>query len=245
MIHLYFRSIPKFSFILFLWIYFSISLIYYVWNPAPNHLWASLLVNWYIISFGWQFLFEAVPISALAKRLVLLGMFGIIFTFLILARNQSNEQKSQFLKEYESHQKHNWSSEVLSMSSTSEFKFINQEREMVSKYAPFGEPITILSMEDVIYPLLLNHPQKIPIITIPPNLITKMDFESLKKIFIASDSKYVFVDNGYNSPAIFQTSPNSPTRLRLMRQFHKSIRELTAGYKIREVGTYLTVFEKK
>jgi hypothetical protein len=166
-------------------------LIYFVWNPAPNHL-TSLWSIWALLAaLALKFGMDGVGDGAEGRLLVPIATVVTLLYVptLILFVNERNGYFSQI----SNYKAYTWDFPTASLRTTIDPMYFKDAVNLVQKYAP-DNGIYIVSKYDNIVPILSGKYSAMPFSEVGLSLVTDKEIERCAQAIELARPTYIFVD---------------------------------------------------
>lgn len=246
--------------LLYLLLYTQMASVYFVWNPAFNHLhtlapiWGIMLVILFKMALEY-------PLLEPLKRGYLLPSALIIFSiYYVPAVAFYNFEKYQYDQVRESHRIYEWKLERASFDSTMDPSLFEHDVKLINKYAPNTMGIYIISKYDNLLPFISKKYSTMPYIELVTSLVTKKEINNCINIILKDKPDYIFVDTdidrNFNGDIYYENDPvvtmlypklNDASRGRVI--MFKYLREVYHGvakdFEMVENGLLISVYKRK
>ena len=243
----------NFEFVTLVSIYFSLSMIYYVWNPSMNHF-SPISWPWVIIVILYcdEIYHEKILVNY-QSFIVLLVAFALIC---YEARaNFYIAKKNYYDKTIEVSQVFNWDTENSQIKSTIDDIYINDACNLFEKYSD-KKNITMLSLHDSYLPFVCGYSNKNYSMQVGLNLPTKKEERELISYYEKTSVETIFVDNlllnieensEYDLTLIQVSSIVGIDKIIHLKYFSDLVKKIITKYDYRliEKGKKLSVFKRK
>lgn len=245
------------AYLTFLWFTYAQGLlIYYVWNPAPNHLWSLgsvwgvalvLLLRYATSNFEWIALHE--------KKVLLVSNLTLLVFLFVPSIGAYYLDQRDYQKIFDTHKVHSWNLSRAKFSSTMEPSVFVNAVELIDKYSN-GNSIYILSKYDNILPFLSAKYSAMPYPEMALSLVTSKEMDKSVELIRHHQPKYLFVDTDMTrshfgdvfdpaDPVSVYAVPvysASMGRALVLDNFAKVFEKISPLYESVEVGNLITVY---
>ncbi len=180
--------------LLFWFLYAQGLLIYYIWNPANNHLlslgtvWAlllALLLRHVGGNYAWAEKYETKALQGVNVLLVLFIFAPSIGSYVVDSRDYQNL--------FMTHKQYHWNFTRANFVSTMDPKVFENSVQLINKYST-GSNIYILSKYDNILPFLSMKYSAMPFTEMGLSLVTKKEMDESANLIRHDRPEYIFVD---------------------------------------------------
>lgn len=242
---------------LFWFLYAQGLLIYYIWNPAPNHLFSlgavwgmllALLLRYSSSNYDWAAKYEN-------KMLMASNSLLTLFMFLPSIGSYYMEQ-SDYQKLFAEHKLYHWNFPRAHFVSTMDPSVFENAVQLINKYSP-SNSIYILSKYDNILPFLSAKYSAMPFLEMALSLVTKKEMDKSTDLIRRDRPEYLFVDTDMtrshagdvydkNDPVSEFAAPiydASRGRAMVLDNFAKVFKEIEGMYEPIERGQLITVYK--
>ncbi|MFH1825475.1 MAG: hypothetical protein ABH873_09690 [Candidatus Firestonebacteria bacterium] len=240
-------------FYMFLWLYGVMNMLYYIWNPAPNHLWNVIMCNFLTITLFIKLILDTTIKRTFPNKCILiLLMIYFADQFYFPAINEYNKQLTKFNNIFKEHEKVLWNYEGIRFITTMQIEMIDKDIQLINKINDGSNGIYLLSKMDDFLPVILNKHNKLPVMSLMTNLVAKNDSEKIINYFKEKQPEYIVADKDIYLPSLFQIvdpedkniplSQPSQIRSAVIDEFKKCARIILNKYTSIEDGYLLTVY---
>lgn len=242
---------------LFWFLYAQGLLIYYIWNPAPNHIlslgtvWGMLLVLLLRHGSGnydWAAKFE--------NKILLASNFLLTFLLFLPSIGSYYMEQRDYQKVFEEHKLYRWNFSRAKFVSTMDPGVFENAVHLINKYSPHHS-IYILSKYDNILPFLSVKYSAMPFTEMALSLVTKKEMDRSVDLIRHDRPEYIFVDSDIershqgdvydkNDPVSEFAAPvydASRGRAMVLDNFSKVFKEIKHLYEPVETGQLITVYK--
>lgn len=258
-VKLHYLDKPSKYLLLYLLLYTQSAYVYFVWNPAPNHIlvlapiWGTMLVilikmileNQQLDQFKQAFL---LPITVAV--FILLYVPSLLFFYV---------EKLQHHNIRKNHRVYEWNFEKAVFDSTMEPMVFENDISLINKYVPHDKAIYIISKYDNLLPFLSDKYSLMPYIEVFTSLVTRKEIDNCINTILHDKPEYVFIDTDISrnlntdryyekdminilDPALYDASRGRVIMLKYLRQVYQGVQE---DYELIEKGYLISVYKKK
>jgi hypothetical protein len=244
---------------LFWFLYAQGLLIYYIWNPAPNHLlslgtvWGmllALLLRQWSGNYDW---------AAKCEKRMLLASNSLMALFVLLPSIGSYfMEQSDYWKIFAEHKLYRWDFPRAHFISTMDPKVFENAVQLIDKYS-VSHSIYMLSKYDNILPFLSAKYNAMPFTEVALSLVTRKEMDKSADLIRHERPEYLFVDTDMarshagdvfdkNDPVSEFAAPvyeASRGRAMVLDNFAKVFKEVEGMYEPVEVGNLITVYKRR
>jgi hypothetical protein len=251
------ESDRRWRYLLFFWLAYAQGLlVYFVWNPAPNHftslgpIWALLgaMISKYALS-GVQ---RNNGSKIIALPVVALALIGYIPTF----SSYMKDQRSYF-QEFEDHKVYQWSFPTAKIATTMDPIYFSDAIELIQKYEK-SKGIYILSKYDNILPYLAGKYSAMPFVEVGLSLVTDREMKQAVDAISVNRPEFIFVDTDINRSylgdvydpndkitRLLGTSLLSSGRAEILSNSQRLYSGIKDQYQMVDRGLLISVFKRK
>lgn len=244
---------------LFWFLYTQGLLIYYIWNPAPNHflslgaVWGMLLA---LILKHWSGNYDWAAKNE-TKVLLISNFFLALFIFLPSINSYYKEQRN-YQRIFEEHKLYSWDFPRANFVSTMDPSVFKNAVQLINKYS-MHQSIYILSKYDNILPFLSAKYSAMPFSEMALSLVTYKEMKESVGLIRRDRPEYLFVDTdiarshtgdvyGKDDPVSVFAAPvydASRGRAMVLDNFAKVFKEIKDMYEPVETGQLITVYKRR
>lgn len=254
------KSGDKWSYLSLFWfIYTQGVLLYYIWNPAPNHLvslgsvWGMLLV---LLLRLWC---SNYAYAAKCEKMILLASNSLLALFLFLPSISFYcFDQYDYNKVFSHHKLYRWNFPRAQFVSTMDPSVFENAVQLINKYSA-GQSIYMLSKYDNILPFLSSKYNKMPFAEMALSLVTKKEMDKTVALIHHDFPEYLFVDTdmmrnhggdvydkddpvGEFVAPIYEASRG---RAMVLDNFSKVFKQIQHLYEPIETGQLITVYRRR
>lgn len=233
-------------------------LIYYIWNPAPNHLWSLgsvwgmslvLLLQYAVSNYDWMVQYE--------KKILLISNIALVFSLLLPSIVFYYQDQSAYQKVFKEHVLHHWDLPRAKFVSTMDPAVFKNAVELIDKYSR-SNSIYILSKYDNFLPFLAAKYSAMPYTEVALSLVTQKEMDASVRVIIQNRPEYLFADSDMmrnHAGDIFKGGDPvtkyldvydaSKGRAMVLDNFAKIFKEVSPLYEPVEVGQLITVYKRR
>ena len=255
------KNNDKWSYLTLFWFFYAQGLlIYFVWNPALNHLYSlgavlgilfALILKQIGNNYSWR--------AALENKLLL--AINIILALCLFSPSFANYYRDQqdYRNIFTHHELHQWTFPRAEFVSTMEPAVFENAVQLINKYSE-SNSIYILSKYDNILPFLANKYSAMPFQEMGLSLVTKKEMDTSISLIRHNLPTFLFVDSDItqryagevykkNDPATkFLTAPvfdATRGRAMMLANFGRVFTGIKELYEPAEIGQLITVYKLK
>jgi hypothetical protein len=189
----------------FLFFYSQAVLLYYVWNPHPNHFYsiATPLILTLVV-----FLKIGVDETGMRlheKRVFALLSFFFLFWLYLPSLHGYYREWNRYEKIFEDHRVYSWNLPRAKFYSTMDPRFFSEDINLIRKYSGNAKAIYILSKYDNFLPFLAEKYSAMPHSELAVNLVTPKEVDASIDVLQKRQPPYIFVDSDID--AVFAHNP--------------------------------------
>ncbi|MCQ8118184.1 hypothetical protein [Methylomonas rosea] len=238
------------------WLFYGgASLIYFIWNPAPNHIFSLgsifavlfvLLLKTCISSFGSQEI--ELKVSKFSSMILFIALLPLIMFFLI--------QQNGYINYFKSHVMYNWQFDTAKFETTMEPTLFSQAVDIIKKYSS-GSEIYLISKYSNILPWLSGKYNSVPYNELALELVSGREVLNTIEFISKKQPEYIFVDTDINRTSFGDVyNPSnllvgylgvgglSRDKALLFENLRLVTDSLLQNYKVVESGALVTVYKK-
>jgi hypothetical protein len=233
-------------------------LIYYVWNPAPNHLWALGSIWGVLLVLLIRYGVSNYELIAKHERSILqYGSIAVLLLFFMPGLAVYCKEKYQYEKIFKNHVVHQWTIPHAGITTTMEAGVFENGVSLINKYAD-GNAIYILSRYDNFLPFLAGKYSAMPFQEVALSLVTQKEINKSVDVIKQNKPVYLFVDADIdrphqgdvydeNDPATqyLKTYDASRGRALVLDTLAKVFNEIEPLYEPIERGQLITVYKMR
>lgn len=247
----------RWRYLLFFWFAYSQGLlIYFIWNPAPNHLtclgsvWAILFAL--LLKFILQGARRSFETKILLIPLLSISIFVYFPTSVIYAIHQIN-----YFKEFNNHKLFQWNFPSAKLTTTMDPSYFENSILLIQKYEK-NHGIYIISKYDNILPFLSHKYSKMPFVEVALSLVSdkemKQSIDAINKnspefIFVDTDISRSYLGDVYDPndriTKLLGTALLSSGRVEVLSNFQRLFLAIEDKYELIEKGVLISVYQKK
>lgn len=232
-------------------------LIYYIWNPAPNHLlslgtiWGmlfALLLKHWASNSDWGGKYENKALLACNSLLMVFIFIPGIFSY--------NMEQIEYNKVFKEHKLYRWNFARAQFLSTMDPGVFENAVQLIKKYST-GPSIYILSKYDNILPFLSAKYSAMPFSEMALSLVTMKEMDKSTDLILHNRPEYLFVDTdmkrshvgdvfGKDDPVSKFAAPvydASRGRAMVLDNFSKVFKGIEGMYERVETGQLISVYK--
>lgn len=248
---------------LFWFLYTQGLLIYYIWNPAPNHILSlgtvlgmllALLLRHWSGNYDWAAKNEK-------KMLLASNSLLVVFMFLPGIGSYYMDQRD-YQKIFAKHKLYHWNFPRAQFVSTMDPSVFENAVQLINKYSP-QHSIYLLSKYDNILPFLSAKYNAMPFTEMALSLVTRKEINVSVGLIRHDRPEYLFVDSDMARSHIgdvYAYDKNSPINLlfwpidivdatrgraMVLDNFAKVFKEIKDLYEPVEIGQLITVYKRR
>jgi hypothetical protein len=259
-------------FYLFLWINATVACVYFIWNSLPHHFWTFIRSNIpFIIVFISTSLGILFPMQEKAHR-ASLRLVSILVAFVLanffispehpplnvfgktFGLNSFKIDMADFDRRFESHVIYDERTRRGRFLTPMVMRPLDADIGMIERHAGEGRKMTLLSIHDCLFPILVDRYNDIPFITLPLNLVSRESERELADFLEKKRPTVIFADKDLFESDLFESiNPYDPVlgflwgtvqqRLLTYAQFKDIVRRSLTGYRKIEDGFLLSAYE--
>lgn len=238
---------------LFLFGYAQSLLIYYIWNPSPNHFY-PLIMPWAMLSIiFFRELFNASVFRELKQLVaVLIGLVFIIVSYVPTLKTYYVQQGDN-IKVFKEHKKYYWNMPTAQFYSTMDPLPFENSIKLIKKYSS-DRGIYIISRFDSVLPFLAEKYSLMPFSPLYLFLVTDKEIQMASSTILVHKPQYIFIDshikeNHRGEVSRISDSINvysmSRDRYLALSNMSKVFELISAHYEPLEFGQLITVYRFK
>ncbi len=240
---------------LFLFIYFQGILVYYVWNPAPNHfsnismplvLMIILILKIFLNSSHLK-KYENIAVNTLIIILFFAAYLPSLKSYYL--------ERSPYQKIVDDHKIYDWDLPAAKIKSTMNPGYFLNAVELIHKYSPDSNSIYIISKYDNLLPFLARRYSMMPYHEVGVNLITEKEVKLCIDAILRDKPQYLFVDSDIDGDEFLNNIKKSSTLRRegldpsLKIEMSAELRKIYSGvkeyYNLLKRGDIISVYKLK
>lgn len=179
------------------WLFYgSASLIYFIWNPAPNHIFSLgsifavlfvLLLKTCVSSFGSKEI--ELKISKFASMILFVALLPLTLFFFI--------QQNGYVNYFKNHVVYNWQFDTAKIETTMDPLLFRQAVDIINKYTS-GSEIYLISKYANILPWLSGKYNSVPYNELALELVSGREVLNTIEFISKKQPEYIFVDTDIN-----------------------------------------------
>ena len=247
----------RLRYLLFFWFAYSQGLlIYYIWNPAPNHLtclgsvWAILFSL--IIKFIFSSVYKNYESKILLIPILFISFFALLPTSLFYVVHQKN-----YYEEFKNHKVYQWNFPSAQFSTTMDPSYFENAISLIHKYEK-DNGIYIVSKYDNILPFLSQKYSKMPFVEVGLSLVSDKEMKqcidairnnSPEFLFVDTDIKRSYLGDVYDPndkvTKLLGTALLSSGRVEVLSNFQRLFLAIEDDYELVEKGILISVYQRK
>ncbi len=247
----------RWRYLLFFWLAYAQGLlVYFVWNPSPNHvtslgpIWAllgAMLAKYALAGMQANEENKVIALSAIALALAV-----YMPTFVPYVKDQRD-----FYREFEDHKTYQWEFPTAKFVTTMDPMYFQDAVGLIQKYEK-SEGIYILSKYDNIVPFLAGKYSAMPFVEVGLSLVT--DKEMVQTIGVVNDKQpeFIFIDTDITRSYLgdvyereskvtewLGTYDSSRGRAMVLGSFQRLYGEVKDQYQLVERGLLISVYKRR
>ena len=256
---LYVRKVngQRWKYVVFFWFAYAQGLlVYFVWNPAPNHV-TSLGPIWALLGamFAKYALFWTQEKDE--NRIITLSVIAIALIVYVPTFAHYIVDQRNYYREFEDHKTYQWDFPTAKFVTTMDPMYFKDAVELIQKYEK-NKGIYILSKYDNIIPYIAGKYSAMPFVEVGLSLVTdkemKQCIEAINDnrpeiLFIDTDISRSYLGDVYepeNKITIWlKTYDSSQGRAMVLKNFQRLYGELKEKYQLLEKGLLISVYKRR
>ncbi len=239
----------------FLFFYIQGILLYYIWDPAPNHLFSissplALLpvILLKLILDGWQ--------RDINRNLVIVPLVLCLFSFLYLPSWRGyNKEKAIYQKISADHKIYSWDLARARIKTTMNPEYFINAVNLIQKYSKNSNGIYIISQYDNFLPFLARKYSAMPFDEVAISLLTSREVNDCINKILNDKPEYIFIDTGIEE-GIYDKDKNKilaylsahydfSNKIKMWHELKKVYMGVKDSYRLIEKSDIISVYKKK
>jgi hypothetical protein len=243
---------------LFYSLYIQGLLLYYIWNPTPNHLWSLgavwglllvMLLKYSATNFEW--------VAQNEKKILCGANFLVLIFLLVPAAISYFLGQRDYGRTFENHVVHQWDFPKARITTTMEPEVFGNAIGLIQQHST-GSAIYILSKYDNFLPFLANKYSAMPYMEMGLSLVTQKEMDRSVNLIKTQRPEYLFVDTDMmrnhggdvydeDDPATIylDTYMSSKGRAMVLDNFAKVFEKVRSLYEPVQIGQLITVYKRR
>ncbi len=245
--------------LLYLLLYTQCAYIYFVWNPAPNHVLVLAPIWGTMIVILLKMIFDNVKHASL-KQTFLISTIVILFIFLNIPTTLLfYREKYEHIQVRNNHKIFNWDFERAGFDSTMDPSVFKNDVALINKYVPHEKSMYIISKYDNLLPFLAGKYSSMPYLEVFSSLVTHKEINNCINTILNDKPEYIFVDTDINRnlngdkyykkdiigllyPTLYDASSGRIIMLKYLRKVYLGIQQ---NYELAEKGFLVSAYKLK
>jgi len=238
----------------FLFIYFQGILLYFIWNPAPNHFY----------SIAVPLIFLAVALLKLImdnsrmdkyRNAVFYCIAAIVVVFFYLpAWRVYRADYANYKRTADNHRIYKWDLQKARIYSTMDPRPFSDAVRLINKYSPAARSIYIISQYDNLLALLADKYNAMPFDEVAISLVTAEEVDTCARKISADNPEYIFVDTGIGEGIYEKSNPavaylagqfDLSAKLKMWAELKSVYLRVINSYELAEKSDIISVYKKK
>ncbi len=247
----------RWRYLLFFWLAYAQGLlVYFVWNPAPNHftsfgpVWA--LLGAMLAKYALSGIQEKKENRIIALSTIALALLIYVPTFVFYIKDQQS-----YYREFEDHKTYQWDFPTAKFVTTMDPMYFRDAVGLINKYEK-RKGIYILSKYDNILPYLAGKYSAMPFVEVGLSLVTGREMKQTIDAINGNRPEFIFIDTdiGRNYLGDVYDPTNKATRwletyvlssgrAMVLGNFQRLYGEVKDQYQLVERGLLISVYKRK
>jgi hypothetical protein len=241
---------------LFLFLYCQGLLVYYVWNPSPNHFYTIVSPMVLLAVLILKLSLEETGLKRYRRPVLLILSTCVFLAFYLPSLHAYYTEKDTFDEIFRNHKIYAWSFPRARIRTTMGPQYVSEAVDMIKKYSPGQKAVYMVSKYDNLFPFLAERYSAMPFYEVATSLLTRKEVDECIKAIRADQPRFLFVDTeiveqpgarpDYWSRPVYRFAAEQ-FDLRPRIQMLETLARVYAGvrdmYKVSEKGSLISVCE--
>jgi len=238
----------------FLFIYFQGILVYFIWNPAPNHFYSIAVPLIFLAAALLKLIMDNSRIDKYRDAVFYFITLIIIAFFYLPAWRAYRADYANYKKTADNHRIYKWDLQKARIYSTMDPRPFSDAVRLINKYSPAAKSIYIISQYDNLLALLADKYSAMPFDEVAISLVTVKEVEACARRIAADNPEYIFVDTGIGEGIYEKSNPavaylagqfDLSAKLKMWGELKKVYLEVINSYELAEKSDIISVYKKK
>jgi len=238
----------------FLFIYFQGMLVYFIWNPAPNHFYSIAAPLIFLAVALLKLIMDSSRIDKYRNAVFYFIAVVVAAFFYLPAWRAYRADYANYRKTADNHRIYKWNLQKARIYSTMDPRPFSEAVRLINKYSPAAKSIYIISQYDNLLALLADKYNAMPFDEVAISLVTPKEVEACARKIAADNPEYIFVDTGIGEGVYEKTNPavdylagrfNLSAKLKMWGELKKIYLEVINSYELAEKSDIISVYKKK
>ena len=239
---------------LLLFIYGQAIFVYYVWNAAPNHLYAMASPILFMAVIILKIMIDAVARMKKYENVIISALsIALFFTLYLPSLKDYHLAENNFKKIFVDHKIYQWDFPTAKFKSTMNPAYFYNAVSLIKKYSSGTDSIYMVSKYDTILPFLAGKYSAMPFDDVATSLATGRETELCINTIIKDRPQYLFVDSDIErdlrgdivdprDPVIGVMYGGSLERVQMLEELRKVFEGVKKEYTIIDRGDILSIY---